>query len=523
MDDHTLQDDWVLAGRYRVDAPIGAGGMGAVWRGYDEQLDRHVAIKLMHEAAPAPVRPGTPESDALARAAALDRERFLREIRTTARLELPGVPAVYDFGTDPSSGRIYLVMQLLYGSTLAELIPSGDDAAERLPVSWAAAIAAQVAATLADVHRVDVVHRDLKPSNLIVSTTGLVKVLDFGVAILQGASALPKLTRVGLTVGSPPYLPPEQVLGNPVGPASDVYALGCVLFEMLTGQVPFEETHQRSCQDQQVKVPAPAVRSLRPDAPAELDALVAAMLAKQPSERPDAEQVYDVLLPMVRPGPAALPGELDPRQPFLRPLASAPRLRRAGPGSGARTSAGPLPSAASQPLTLDEAFEIYERAGQLLANADLRQAIDVLDEAVQQTVDHSELQLALTIQLATALYLADEFTRAAATFDALLPRLREGDETPLLRYYAGVSHAEIGELETAIEYLAAFLADADPRDPLYEDATFQLGALLPAVGNVVDGLRRLEALRPVLVDRYGVNSVQVSNLDRRTDRIRRTA
>ena len=184
-------EEWVFAGRYRVDAPIGSGGMGAVWSGYDQQLDRRVAIKLMHQVAMPAVQPGTPDADALIRAAAVDRERFLREIRTTARLELPGIPAVYDFGIEESSGRIYLVMQLLYGQTLADLIDSRDYTDDPWPISWAAAIGAQVASTLVDVHRVDVVHRDIKPSNLMVTTSGLVKILDFGVAILQGASALP--------------------------------------------------------------------------------------------------------------------------------------------------------------------------------------------------------------------------------------------------------------------------------------------------------------------------------------------
>src|SRR5438874_11861106 len=101
-------DEWVFAGRYRVDAPIGSGGMGAVWSGYDQQLDRRVAIKLMHHTAVPAARPGSAEGDALAEATALDRERFLREIRTTARLELPGIPAVYDFGVEETTGRIYL-------------------------------------------------------------------------------------------------------------------------------------------------------------------------------------------------------------------------------------------------------------------------------------------------------------------------------------------------------------------------------------------------------------------------------
>lgn len=326
-------DEWVLAGRYRVDAPVGSGGMGAVWSGYDQQLDRRVAVKLMHPVAAPAVQPGSAEAAALAEETALARERFLREIRTTARLELPGIPAVYDFGVESSTGRTFLVMQLLYGRTLADLIAAREPR-DPWPVSWAAATAGQVAATLVDVHAVDVVHRDIKPSNLMVDAGGLVKVLDFGVAILRGASALPRLTRIGMTVGSPPYMPPEQVLGNPVGPASDVYALGCVLHEIVTGRVPFVETPARSYQDHHVNTPAAPVRTLRPDLPAELDDLVLAMLAKRPGQRPSAEAVYDALLPLARSGPESTAGERDPRRPFCarsrpRPV---PAPRRPPPG-----------------------------------------------------------------------------------------------------------------------------------------------------------------------------------------------
>ncbi len=127
----------------------------------------------------------------------------------------------------------------------------------------------------------------------------------------------------------------------------------------------------------------------------------------------------------------------------------------------------------------------------------------------------------MRIELATALYAADEFTRAAATLDTVLPQMDGQEDAALLRYYAGVSHAEIGELEPAIEYLTAFLADADPHDALYQDATYQLGTMLPATGRVEDGLRYLDALRPILAAEYGPQSIHVSSLDRRIAQIRR--
>lgn len=161
-------------------------------------------------------------------------------------------------------------------------------------------MAAQAAATLADVHRVDIVHRDIKPSNMMVHTDGQVKILDFGVALLQGAHALPKLTQLGMTVGSPAYMSREQILGNPVGPPSDIYALGCVLYEMLTGRTPFTESASRSFRDHHVNTAPPSLRPGRPDVPAALDDLVLAMLAKAPAGRPSAANVYEALLPSRR-------------------------------------------------------------------------------------------------------------------------------------------------------------------------------------------------------------------------------
>jgi serine/threonine protein kinase len=515
MNDSMPGDEWVFAGRYRVDAPIGSGGMGAVWSGYDQQLDRRVAIKLMHPVTAPAVRAGSAEAEALAEETALARERFLREIRTTARLELPGIPAVYDFGVEESTGRIFLVMQLLYGQSLADLIAAREPH-DPWPVSWAAAVVAQVAATLVDVHAVDVVHRDIKPSNLMVGASGLVKVLDFGVAILRGASALPKLTRIGMTVGSPAYLPPEQVLGNPVGPASDVYALGCVLHEIVTGRVPFVETAARSYQDHHVNTPAAAVRTLRPDLdlPAELDQLVLAMLAKPPGDRPSAEAVYDALLPLARSGPAAPAEQRDPRRPFLRPLAPTSRPRAATP-----TTRAPAPG--QPPLTVEEALDIHECVAQLVRDAQLQQAIDLLDAAVARAAHDPALRRELTIELAETLFIADEFTRAVAAFDAVLPELDKGEDSAILWYHAGVSHAETGDIEPAIGYLTTFLEDADPADPLYRDALFQLGIMLPVIGRVEDGLRHLNQLRPILVAEYGPESIHVTSLDRRIQQLRR--
>ena len=208
----------MLAGRYRLDGSLGRGGMSEVFHGYDERLDRAVAIKLLRPPGPAPAIPDSPEAAEILDARARDRKRFLREIRTTAKLEHPGTPAVYDTGVETAidgSPQLWLVMQLLRGSTLEAVLDPMDYHASPPSIAWAAAVAAQIAAVLADVHRVDIVHRDIKPANVMLVDGGLVKVLDFGIAILRGAGALPRLTQVDRTVGTPAYMSPEQCLGLP--------------------------------------------------------------------------------------------------------------------------------------------------------------------------------------------------------------------------------------------------------------------------------------------------------------------
>ncbi len=164
-----------------------------------------------------PAGPDSPEVLEILDALDRDRKRFLREIRTAAQLELPGVPAVYDTGVETAADggtQLWLVMQLLRGATLEAVLDRSDYTAAPPSVTWAAAIAAQVAAVLADVHRVDIVHRDIKPANVMVIDGGLVKVLDFGIAVLRGAGALPRLTQIDRTVGTPPYMSRSSVSGR---------------------------------------------------------------------------------------------------------------------------------------------------------------------------------------------------------------------------------------------------------------------------------------------------------------------
>ena len=406
----------LLAGRYRVDGLLGRGGMSEVYHGYDERLDRRVAIKVLRPPAHVPAAPDSPEAVEILDALDRDRKRFLREIRVTAQLEHPGTPAVYDTGVETApdgTTRLWLVMQLLRGSTLEALLNQADYESSPPSVAWAAAIAAQIAAVLADVHRVDIVHRDIKPGNVMIADGGLVKVLDFGIAILRGAGALPRLTQVDRTVGTPAYMSPEQCLGQVVTAASDIYSLGCLLLELLTGDVPFFATADTPLRSHHLNTPAPSARSRRADVPAELDTLVSSMLAKDPGARPTAAAVYETLLPLTTTGPgpdgsratAKTTSNRDPTRPFRWPLLA--------PAPSPRTRAG-----SEGKLTDAEAGLLQDSARALLDSDRSSEAISLLEDGVERAGHDPALQLRLRHLLGAALFYAGEYTRAAAVLDA---------------------------------------------------------------------------------------------------------
>ena len=212
-----------LAGRYELLEPIGSGGMGQVWRARDTVLERAVAVKVLPEdVAAEPTR----------------RQRFEREARAVARLSHPNIMAIYDFGTE--GGRPYAVMELLEGGDLRKLLSAGT-----LPWRRALDLGLQVAHGLDAAHRQGVVHRDLKPTNLFLTSDGVVKLLDFGLARLAeprpGEGGLdPTLTDQGVAVGTAAYMAPEQVRGRPSDVRSDLFSLGCVMYEMLSGRRAFQ-------------------------------------------------------------------------------------------------------------------------------------------------------------------------------------------------------------------------------------------------------------------------------------------
>jgi len=342
----------VLDGRYRLVERLGAGGMGEVWRGHDERLDRPVAVKLIHPEA-------ISDEGTVA--------RFRREARVTARLAgHPNIVILYDYGTD--GGTVYAVMELVSGRPLNVLLRERG----RLPVALAVHWGAQVCAGLAAAHAAGVVHRDVKPGNLMVvdhtaPDGGTVKVLDFGIAgFHEAALQSRRLTRTGELFGTPLYMSPEQIQMLPVGAASDLYSFGAVLFQMLTGRPPFQAPDPMPVLRMHLTEAPPDPAELRPDVPAALSELVAALLAKDPARRPEsALWVRDRLLglvpaPGVRSAPTedALPSTAPPapavsperRRSLERSLEEAERLAEGGGSAEAARLLGGL---------LDEMARVY--------------------------------------------------------------------------------------------------------------------------------------------------------------------
>ncbi|HMH46554.1 MAG TPA: protein kinase, partial [Solirubrobacteraceae bacterium] len=267
----------LLGGRYRLDAQIGRGGMSTVYRAFDTVLERPVAIKLMH-------REIASDSDQL--------ERFRREARSVAQLNHPYIVTVIDAGEEPSDdggphgvGTPYIVLEYVEGETLKELIRREGP----LEVPQAIAYAIEIARALGAAHERLIVHRDVKPQNVLIGSEGGAKITDFGIART--------LTEEGLTVpgrvlGTTDYVSPEQALGQPVTGQSDVYSLGIVLYEMLTGEVPFRGETPVAVAMRHVREQVPDVQRLRPEVSAATASVVDRAVAKDLARRyPDADSM----------------------------------------------------------------------------------------------------------------------------------------------------------------------------------------------------------------------------------------
>ncbi len=261
-----------LSQRYRLEARIGAGGMSTVYRALDETLQRRVAIKLMNR-------------EVVADSAQL--ERFRREARAVAQLSHPHIVGVIDAGEDER--RPYIVFEYVEGETLKERIRRGG----RLPIPEAVAYAIEIARALGAAHARHIVHRDVKPQNVLIDEEGSSKVTDFGIARTLDEEGL---TADGRVLGTTDYVSPEQALGQPVTGQSDLYSLGVVLYEMLTGEVPFRGESQVAVAMKHVREMLPDIQAKRPEVSAALAAVVDGATAKRLQDRyaNDAELIADL-------------------------------------------------------------------------------------------------------------------------------------------------------------------------------------------------------------------------------------
>jgi eukaryotic-like serine/threonine-protein kinase len=337
----TLSTGTILAGRYEITAPIATGGMGEVWRARDRVLDREVAAKVLRSEFT-----GDPSFVA----------RFRNEARHTAALSHPNIASVYDYGEtqdERGSQLAFLVMELVEGKPLVTILHEEG----KLPVDWTLHVLGQAADGLSAAHHAGVVHRDIKPGNLIVRPDGVVKLTDFGIARARDATPL---TRTGMVVGTAQYLSPEQAQGFEVTAASDVYSLGVVGYECLTGGRPFDGTSQVAVALAHINRPPPPLPATVPPA---VRLLIERALAKDPADRFADGAAFAAAVRSVASGnglaPASAPGAAT-TPPYPRGAATAQtevvddladsRTQVLGAASaggaavpGARTSAGAMP------------------------------------------------------------------------------------------------------------------------------------------------------------------------------------
>ncbi|MFD3929085.1 serine/threonine-protein kinase [Streptomyces sp. NPDC058614] len=307
----------VIAGRYRLLSPVGEGGMGTVWRARDEVLQREVAVKEVR--APA----GIPAHDVDRMYARLEREAW-----AAARISNRNVVTVYDVATE--DGRPWIVMELIRGLALSDLL----DAEGPVPPQRAAHIGAEVLAALRAAHEAGVLHRDVKPGNVLISNDGRIVLTDFGIAMVEGSSAL---TMTGEVIGSPEFLAPERALGRTPGPESDLWSLGVLLYAAVEGNSPFRQNTPLSTLRAIVDEPLPPPRRAGPLTP-----VIEGLLAKDPAERLGAEQAEHELRIIAAGGTLTTPG-FGPPPPSQEPPTVA-AFPQAPPGS---TPPSPYPAAAA--------------------------------------------------------------------------------------------------------------------------------------------------------------------------------
>jgi serine/threonine-protein kinase len=290
----------LLAGRYVIEDVIGEGGMATVYRAQHKLVDRLCAVKIL-----------SPQYAA----DKVVRERFRREAKSAQKLSHPNIIEIFDQG-ETEDQTAYIVMEYLHGNALADLVARGP-----LPTRRALGLMIQIARGIARAHDFEVIHRDMKPENVFVCTRedggDLVKLLDFGIARSRSDS---RLTGAGELFGTPQYMAPERITGGEAGPGVDLYALGVIFFEMVTGRLPFDASDIPTYFVKHIKEPAPSPRKFNTSIPEALDALILSLLAKEAKLRPvDAHRVGKDLLAIARQTGATIPPEPDTDPESSRP------------------------------------------------------------------------------------------------------------------------------------------------------------------------------------------------------------
>ncbi|SCF87967.1 serine/threonine-protein kinase [Streptomyces sp. Ncost-T10-10d] len=501
----------LIGGRYQLATILGQGGMGQVWTAYDQRLDRRVAVKLLRpDRVTGPI--GSEAADEL-------RRRFVRECRVTAQVDHPGLVTVHDAGSDGDD--LYLVMQYVEGADLADHLAEHDP----YPWQWSVAVAAQLCAVLCAVHAVPIVHRDLKPRNVMVRPDGTVTVLDLGVASVLDTDTT-RLTHTGSPIGSPAYMAPEQAMGGAVGPYTDLYALGVLLHELLSGDVPFAGSTALGVLHRHLYEPPLPVRRIRPDIPEPLEALVLRLLAKDPQHRPSgAQEVYEHLAPLLPARGTGLPtGPLDPTRPFLRPHAPWPD----------RTTTPPPPLAPPAPVAArPDVAAAVDDVKKLLGEGRITQAVDILGSilpvAAEQHGEDSAVVRILRKQYAATLMDDGQYRRALPELRRLADdRAAEAGpadiQTLQFRYDAAQCLEQLGEPAAALAEYRAVLPyyenhRATGNDPARSfEIRNRIGHLLLAVGDHVAARVQLQGLLYDTERAYGPHHPLPVELRRRLDR-----
>lgn len=491
----------VIGGRYELDElPLGQGGMGQVFAGYDQKLDRKVAVKLIRFPF------GQYDEDLV--------KRFRHEARIMAKLEHPGAPVIYDAGVhdDPRLGaRPFLVMQFVDGVTVDDLLAEQGP----LPVGWAAAIAAQVVAVLHAAHSRGILHRDLKPSNLMLCQDGSVKVLDFGLAMFHDPE-LSRLTRTGTVLGSPAYMSPEQIRGATVGPQSDFYSLGVVLYELLTGIRLFDGPTEFVIFERHINEQPGPSRDHRGDVPEELDDLVLRMLAKRAEDRPaDATGLHAELVCHTTDLPS-LAGVISPASSSLRMYAEVVTQVSSSRENAARPASPQQAALPQEHFSRGDIGPALSQAELLVREARYGQAVEVLKAVLEPAGRvlgaRDDDVLKLRGYLADVLFESGDYRNAAPAFGGLhrdlAARYGPRDDRVLhCRRQEATCRALLGDTGQAMSLLRGLLADEEAiyghREPPVLELRRQIGLLELGAGDTDRAMQTLSGLLHDLVELYG--------------------